>query len=249
MSAPSNEVIRLRGVSFAYAAEPVIQDIDLTVTAHEFLGIVGPNAGGKSTLLKLILGLLAPQAGQIEVLGKSPRNARRAIGYVPQYPLFPRNFPISVEQVVMMGRLGTGLGFGGWRRSDRQATRRTLQEVEAEGLAKRQIGTLSGGQLQRILLARALVSEPHILILDEPTASVDLRLESDIFELLRALTERLTILLVSHDVAFISRYITRVACINRTLVCHHTDSIDGAVIQNLYGEPVRRVAHEHRVRP
>jgi zinc transport system ATP-binding protein len=245
MSEAPREVIRLDGVSFSYRAAPVIENVDLTVTEREFLGIVGPNAGGKSTLLKLILGLLEPQTGHIEVLGRSPRAARRAIGYVPQYPGFPRDFPISVEQVVLMGRLGTGLGLGGWRRSDRQAAHRALQTLEAEELAKRQIGTLSGGQMQRVLLARALASEPQILILDEPTASVDQRLESDIFEHLRVLNRRLTILLVSHDVAYISRFITRVACINQTLVCHQTDAIDGAVIQTLYGEPVRRVAHEH----
>ncbi|MBK1702380.1 ATP-binding cassette domain-containing protein [Thiococcus pfennigii] len=243
----ADAVIRVAGVSFSYGAEPALERIDLTVAEREFLGIVGPNAGGKSTLLKLILGLLVPQAGRIEVLGRPPRQARRAIGYVPQYPGFARDFPISVEQVVLMGRLGTGPGFGGYRRADRLAARRALEEVEAEELAPRQITTLSGGQLQRVLLARALASEPRILILDEPTASVDQRLESDIFEHLRVLNERLTILLVSHDVAFISRYITRVACVNRTLVCHRTEAIDSPVIEALYGEPVRRVAHEHRL--
>ena len=109
----------------------------------------------------------------------------------------------------------------------------------------RQIGTLSGGQLQRVLLARALVAEPQILILDEPTANIDQRLESDIFDLLRKLNSRMTILVVSHDIAFISSYVTRVACLNRTLVCHHTDAIDGQVIQDLYGEQVRMVAHRH----
>ena len=249
MNPPPADAIRLTDVSFSYgdAAAPAIEHVDLHVSEREFLGIVGPNAGGKSTLLKLILGLIEPQAGRIEVLGRSPRSSRRAIGYVSQYPAFARDFPISVEQVVLMGRLGTSPALGSYRRNDRMAARRALQEVEAEDLAPRQIGSLSGGQLQRVLLARALASEPQILILDEPTASVDQRLESDIFERLRVLNERLTILLVSHDIAFISRYITRVACVNRTLVCHRTDAIDGPVIEALYGEPVRRVAHEHKL--
>ena len=117
--------------------------------------------------------------------------------------------------------------------------------MEALDLRERQIGTLSGGQLQRVLLARALVGEPTVVLLDEPTANMDQRLEGEIFDLLKELNERLTILVVSHDVAFISSYVTRVACVNRTLVCHQTGSIDGQVIQDLYGESVRRVTHAH----
>jgi zinc transport system ATP-binding protein len=248
-----NAVVDLRGVGFAYGAVPTLSEIDLQVIEGEFLGIVGPNAGGKSTLLKLILGLLQPQVGRIRVLDRQPSSASRMLGYVPQHPSFPRDFPITVEQVVQLGRLGTGHPTG-WRSalwpghispSGKKATLRALAEVEAGDIAARQIGSLSGGQLQRVLLARALVSEPLILILDEPTANIDQRLESDIFDLLKALNVRMTILVVSHDVAFISRYVNRVACVNRTLVCHHTDAIDGQVIQDLYGESVRMIAHRH----
>ncbi len=238
-------VIELGRVSFSYGAAAVVERVDLQVSEGEFLGVVGPNAGGKSTLLKLILGLLIPQSGVIRVLGRTPRNASRRVGYVPQYPSFPRDFPITVEQAVLMGRLGRGSWFGGYARRDTRAARRAMNEVEAGDLADRQIGSLSGGQLQRVLLARALASEPSILILDEPTANIDLRLENDIFDLLRKLNERMTILVVSHDVAFISGYVSRVACINRTLVCHRTDAIDGQMIHELYGEPVRMVAHRH----
>jgi zinc transport system ATP-binding protein len=251
----TDRVIDIRGLHFAYGAASTLAAIDLQVADGEFLGIVGPNAGGKSTLLKLILGLLHPQAGRIRVLGRSPRAASRMIGYVPQYPSFPRDFPISVAQVVELGRLGAETGPGGESRwalwpgrltgADRAATRRALDEVEAGDIAERQIGSLSGGQLQRVLLARALASEPRILILDEPTANIDQRLESDIFDLLKGLNARMTILVVSHDIAFISRYVHRVACVNRTLVCHHTDAIDGQVIQSLYGDRVRMIAHTH----
>ncbi len=246
-------VIDIRGMNFSYGSVPTLSGIELQVADGEFLGIVGPNAGGKSTLLKLILGLLQPQSGNIGVLGRTPRTASRLIGYVPQYPSFPRDFPISVEQVVQLGRLG-GTQNGGSRQTflptwvsdaDRTAVQNALAEVEAGDIAKRQIGSLSGGQLQRVLLARALVGDPQILILDEPTANIDQRLEGEIFDLLKTFNARMTILVVSHDVAFISRYVSRVACVNRTLVCHQTDAVDGNVIQELYGEHVRMIAHSH----
>jgi zinc transport system ATP-binding protein len=246
-------VIDIQHLNFSYGSVPTLSGINLQVAEGEFLGIVGPNAGGKSTLLKLILGLLQPQSGNIKVLGRAPGAASRLLGYVPQYPSFPRDFPITVEQVVQLGRLGQGQGDSRWQMlwpgrvssADRTAVTRALAEVEAGGIAKRQIGSLSGGQLQRVLLARALVGEPRILILDEPTANIDQRLESEIFDLLKALNTRMTILVVSHDVAFISRYVSRVACVNRTLICHGTEAVDGAVMQKLYRENVRMIVHGH----
>jgi zinc transport system ATP-binding protein len=245
-------IISLDSVNFSYEEATVLKNIALEVYQGEFLGIVGPNAGGKSTLLKLILGLLQPQQGQISVLNDTPCNKRHKIGYVSQYPNFPRDFPITVEEVVLLGRLGmhnkswlNSLRPGRYKQADYDAVQQALTEVEAEKLLHRQIGRLSGGQLQRVLLARALVSDPEILILDEPTANIDQRLESDIFDLLKRLNERMTILVVSHDIAFVSSYVTRIACINQTLVCHHTDAIDGQMIQSLYGEEVRMIAHHH----
>ena len=247
VASPSEDgpVINIEDLSFSFGEVPVLQGVNLQIGAGEFVGLVGPNAGGKSTLLKLILGLLEPQVGCVRVLGAPPSQSRRRLGYVPQYPSFPRDFPISVEQVVLMGRLGIGPGVGWYRAADREAADRALGEVEAQDLSRRRIGTLSGGQLQRVLLARALVGQPEILILDEPTANIDQRLESDIFDLLAVLNERLTILVVSHDIAFISSYVGRVACLNRTLICHRTDAVTGDLIQELYGEPVRYVAHRH----
>ncbi len=240
-------VIQIESVSFSYGETLVLDRVDLSVMPGEFLGLVGPNAGGKSTLLKLILGLLKPQSGHIQVLGQTPQQAAPLLGYVPQFPTFPRDFPIRVEEVVALGRLGKAAsGLFGWiGRVDRAMARRALAEVEAEDLAERPIGRLSGGQVQRVLLARALVSDPKILILDEPTANIDQRAEGEIFDLLARLNQRLTILLVSHDIAFISRYVGRVACLNRTLLCHETQPLESELIQRLYGGRVRWIGHTH----
>lgn len=246
MVEPARDVIEMERVGFAYGAVPVLEDVSLRVPAGEFLGLVGPNAGGKSTLLKLILGLLSPQRGRIRVLGQTPRKARRHLGYVPQYPSFPRDFPIDVLSVVLMGRLGTtASGLVGWSANDRAIARRTLVDVEAGDLESTPVASLSGGQLQRVLLARALVSEPQVLILDEPTANIDHRLEGEIFELLARLNKRLTIIVVSHDIGFISGYVSRVACLSRTLVCHQTAAVGGDLVKQLYGEQVRMISHEH----
>ena len=242
MNAPA---LQLHAVSFSYGALKVLDRVSLDVAEGEFLGIVGPNAGGKSTLLKIILGLLQPTGGRVIVLGRSPREARADLGYVPQHPTFARDFPVTVQQTVIMGRLRGSNLLGRFSGADRDIAARCMAETEVADLAHRQIGTLSGGQLQRVLIARALACEPKILILDEPTANIDTRMESEIFDLLRQLNRRMTILVVSHDVAFISGYIHRVACLNRTLVCHPTATVDGGLIEDLYGAPVRMVQHEH----
>jgi zinc transport system ATP-binding protein len=221
-----SHAIELENVSFSYGGPLVLEAIDLDIEEGEFLGLVGPNASGKSTLLKVILGLHRPTMGQVRVFGGNPSEARRRIGYVPQFATFRRDFPISVSDMVLLGRLG--------------ATRVLVRS--------RPIGTLSGGQLQRALVARALVSDPRLLILDEPTANIDVLAEEDIFQLFRQLNERMTIIVVSHDIGFISQYVQRVACLNRTLVCHKTGDITGEVIAQLYGTPVRLIDHGHEHR-
>lgn len=237
--------ISVKGVTFSYGGPVVLEDVNLDVEDGEFLGVVGPNAGGKSTLLRLMLGLLEPTTGSIEVGGRSPSEGSRVIGYVPQYPPFARDFPITVEQTVLLGRLGTARALGGYSRRDRDTADRVMTETEILNIQGRRLNTLSGGQLQRVLLARALASEPKILMLDEPTANLDVRMESDIFELLRNLNQRATIIVVSHDIGFISQYVGRAACVNRTLICHSTLAIDGKVIQELYGGDVHMVEHSH----
>ena len=239
------EVININNVSFSYGAVPVLKDINLSVLAEEFFGLIGPNAAGKSTLIKLLLGLMQPDAGDIKVLGRTPVYSRGKIGYVPQHASFPRNFPITVAEVVMLGRLSGNSTFGGFGKADRAATKAAMDAVEIAQVAGQPIADLSGGQLQRMLIARALVCQPEILLLDEPTAHIDLRAEEDIFSLLKQYNEHMTIIVVSHDIAFISGYVHRVGCLNQTLICHETESIDGKTIEELYGAPVRMIHHAH----
>ncbi|MEN8212956.1 MAG: metal ABC transporter ATP-binding protein [Pseudomonadota bacterium] len=239
----SNLAVDIQELDFSYEQLPVLEHVSLQIDDGEFIGLVGPNGGGKSTLIRIILGLLQPSGGSIEVLGTAPRRARRKIGYVPQYPAFERDFPITVEQVVLMGRLKGA--WGGYDTYDREIAQQAMLETEVARLKGRTIGSLSGGQLQRVLVARALASEPRMLLLDEPTSNIDQRVESEIFDLLKQLNERMTLIVVSHDIAFISAYVKRVACLSGTLVCHTTDAISGDDIRALYGEDVRHVHHQH----
>lgn len=243
MSQP--EAINISRLSFSYGAAPVLKDINVSIAAGEFFGLIGPNAAGKSTLIKLLMGLMQPDAGEVKVLGKPPAQSREKIGYVPQHASFPRNFPITVAEVVMLGRLAGAGAWGGFGRTDREAAQAALEAVAIGGLASRAIASLSGGQLQRMLLARALVCQPEVLLLDEPTANIDVRAEENIFALLKRFNDTMTIIVVSHDVAFISGYVHRVGCLNQTLVCHETESISGKTIEELYGASVRMIDHAH----
>lgn len=240
MTAPA---ISIENVSFAYDGVPALDHVSLDIAEGEFLGLVGPNGSGKSTLLRIILGLLVPDAGRVRVLGLPPARSRGTLGYVPQFATFRRDFPVTVEETVLLGRLGKTRAVLGYREQDRAAARRAMEETGVAELGARPIKTLSGGQLQRVLIARALAGEPRILLLDEPTANIDLRAETDVFELLNTLSARMTIVVVSHDIGFISQYVTRVACLNRTLLCHTTLPVTGEIIEQLYGAPVRMIRH------
>lgn len=238
-------VIEFSNVDFSYGHVNVLEDINFQVYEDEFFGLIGPNAGGKSTLLKLMMGMLLPDQGRIKILNNSPLKVRSRIGYVPQFPSFRRDFPISVADVVIMGRLGIASMAGGYSVRDREYARSVMQALELEDMAGHQVATLSGGQTQRMLIARALACEPDILILDEPTANIDIKGEEDIFAQLKKYQEHMTIIVVSHDIGFISAYVDRVGCLNRTLVCHETGAISGKTIEELYGAPVRMIDHAH----
>jgi zinc transport system ATP-binding protein len=237
-------VVEVSGVDFAYDGPRVLEDITLTVQEEDFLGVVGPNGSGKTTLLKIILGLLHPLKGQVRVFGQTPERARHLVSYVPQHADLDASFPISVTDVVLIGRLGKAPVLGRYGKRDRQAAEEAMIEAEIEALRHRRFGTLSGGQKQRVLMARALAGKPELLLLDEPTASIDGRVEQSIYELLKKLNEKVTIILVSHDLGFISTYVNHVACVNRRLVCNPTRHITGDVIEACYGGPVHMLKHK-----
>lgn len=240
-------MLELQNLSFAYPnSPPVLEHINLNVEKGEFLGIVGPNGGGKTTLLKLILGLLKPTQGVVLINKSTPQKGREIVGYVPQFANFSRDYPISVMQAILLGRLGKTKRFFGYCKTDYQIAERVMQETYLTDLKHRALNTLSGGQLQRVLIARALACEPEILILDEPTANIDMRVEEDIFDLLKILNQRLSILVVSHDIGFISGYVKKVACLNKTLICHSTEELTPNLIQNLYSnQTIHAIQHLH----
>ena len=236
-------VIEVDRVSFSYNGKPVISEATFSVGPREFVSMVGPNGGGKTTLLLLLLGLLHPDRGEIKIFGDTPQAARRRIGYVPQNLQFDSFFPISVMDVVIMGRLGTGrlLGFGN---RDRQVAREALAEVGAADLEDQAFGSLSGGQRQRVLIARALVGRPELLLLDEPTAGLDQNVEGVFYELLGRLNRQQTIVLVSHDLGFVSRHVRRVICVKGAVHVHPTSEINDELIRKIYGSGVRIIRHD-----
>ena len=239
-------VIEIENLFFDFDGVPVLEDVNLKVEEREFVSLIGPNGGGKTTLLKLILGLLQPSRGRVRVFGLPPSKARTRIGYVPQNFQFDHKFPIGVEEVVLAGRFGLGPRFGPFGRSDRAAAAEALEEVGLAGFGGRAFSALSGGQRQRVLIARALVTEPELLLLDEPTSHVDTAVQEELSNLLGRLNERLTLVLVTHDVGFVSSKIKSVVCVNRNVYVHPTSEVSGEMICNLYGTDVRMVRHDHR---
>jgi zinc transport system ATP-binding protein len=188
--------------------------------------------------------LLNPGSGKVSIYGESPVSARKLVGYVPQFITFDNQFPVRVREVVLMGRLGMRSGTLRYNNEDRKTAEAAMRDTEIWDLRDKILGTLSGGQRQRVLIARALVKKPRLLLLDEPTTSVDSRVEQDIYELLRQLNKEITIVLVTHDVGVISSYVNRVACINQRLVSHPIEEIASEDISKLYGSPIQMIQHK-----
>lgn len=248
MNADGAPAIEIRGVDVRFGGTAALEAIDLSIGQGDFLGIIGPNAGGKTTLLKVILGLIQPDRGEVRVFGRPPREARGLIGYVPQYARFDSDFPISVAETVSMGRLGPRTRRTS-RARDRELVRQALDTVELSDVADVRVGRLSGGQLQRALIARALAAEPKVLLLDEPTASLDTHIGRSVYGLLDRLAEEIPIVLVSHDIGVISRTVRTIACLNVRLHYHHSRELTPEMVEAAYGCPVDLVAHgvPHRV--
>ncbi|MGH0037350.1 MAG: metal ABC transporter ATP-binding protein [Myxococcota bacterium] len=242
MSAPA---VRLENVTLSRAGECLLDGADLVVEEHDYLALLGPNGCGKTTLLKAILGLLPVDGGSIEIFGRPPREARPWIGYVPQQALFDRDFPIRVLDVVLMGRAPLVKGFGGGGEVERRRATDLLERLDIAHLARRPIGALSGGQLQRVLIARALAREPMLLLLDEPTASLDERAGRNLWDLFAELSERMAVVLVTHDIGAVSTRVRHVACLARTIHRHRADELTPELLESIYGTPVQALFHGH----
>lgn len=252
-------VIEIEGLTLSFGGVPVLENVDLAVERGDFLAVLGPNGGGKSTLLKVMLGLLKPDSGTVRVLGAPVGEAGGRIGYLPQHTHVSGSFPISVLDAVRMGMVSPGLGriagFGGGS-DERERARRALERVDMLDHAHRALADLSGGQKQRVFIARAVVGDPELLLLDEPTASVDTKSRNSLFRLLAELNREMTVVMVSHDISSLASGVKSVACVNRTLHFHHAPELTGEMFKMGYGDdgepccPVELVTHgdvPHRV--
>ena len=251
----SDNIIEIQNLNFSYNSQPVLVDVNLAVIQGDFIAMIGPNGGGKTTLLKLMLGLLKADSGTLRIFRKHPQDVSHRIGYVPQDVHINKNFPVSALDVVLMGRLRPGRGWSRPSREDRMAALEALKLVEMEKFGDHRIGDLSGGQKQRVFVARALVTDPHLLFLDEPTASIDTKGQGEFYSLLKELNKTITIIIVSHDLMVISGYVKSVACVNRRFHYHGHAELTGEMVEMMYhctAEdtcPVELIAHgvPHRV--
>lgn len=248
-TAAATEVVRLSDVSVNYDGAPALEGVNLTVQRNDFLGIIGPNGGGKSTLLKAMLGLVSATRGEVRLWGEPPQRSASRVGYVPQHSFFDREFPIAAWDVVLMGRLSRPHLLRRYTADDRLRAIRALDAVGIAQLKNRPIGEMSGGQQQRVFIARALVRDPELLLLDEPLANVDTTTQDDIYRLLAELRTRMTIVMVSHNLSAISTYVDKVACLNVRLYYHGSREIPPGDVEAAYGCPIELLAHgmPHRV--
>jgi len=245
----------MHNLNFSYDQQPVIRGVNLKIQSGDFMAMIGPNGGGKTTLLKLMLGLLNADSGSIRIFGKTPKDVSHRIGYVPQDVHINQNFPISSSDVVLMGKLKPGKGWSRHSKEDRRAALQALEQVGMGKFREHRVGELSGGQKQRVFIARALVTDPDILFLDEPTASIDTQGQNEFYALLKELNHKITIVIVSHDLMVISRNVKSVACVNQRLHYHGHAELTGEMIEMMYSCkieetcPVELIAHgvPHRV--
>lgn len=241
--------ISVKDMTVRYGNTVVLDKVSLEVKNGDFLGIIGPNGGGKTTLLKSILGLIRPTDGTVDFPSVSDK--RKKIGYVPQFVSMNRGFPISVLEVAMSARMSGSLHpFFRYSKADRDAAMKSLERLGLDHLADRRVAGLSGGEFQRLLIARALTLDPEVLLLDEPTASVDPASANTVYGLFKELNgEGVTIVMVTHDTTAISSEVKSIACLNRTLIYHGEPELSEETVGALYGCPIDILAHgvPHRV--
>lgn len=245
--------VRFEGVSFAYGSDPILQDVSFHIHEGEFAALIGPNGSGKTTILRLLLGLAAPASGRIEVLGAPPHTALESLGYVPQNAAYDPAFPISVAEVVRMGRLRGGSGR--YSREDLRAADAALEQADVAELRDRPYSALSGGQRRRVLVARALAANPRLLVLDEPTANMDVESETRLFRALGELRGRTTVLVVTHDTLFVSDLTDAVLCVGDrdgrpgSVVRHASIPVARGLAPGVFGGGARQVLHDTEIPP
>jgi len=246
MNESKTPLVSVRNISFSYGYESVLKEVSLDIYDTDYLAIIGPNGGGKTTLLKIILGLLKPDAGEVVWHGLP---APIQIGYVSQFASFERGFPLSVREVVLMGRMSGHLWWQRASEKDQERTTDILNKMGLEGISNKPVGQLSGGQLQRVMIARALVCDPDILFLDEPIASIDSSSRFKLSSLLAELNKDIPVVVVTHDITSFASKVLHIACVNRTLFYHGEAELAGGCLEEAYGCPVELVAHgvPHRV--
>lgn len=208
------EIIKLEKVAFSYGKKEFLKDITLPIYEDDFLGIIGPNGGGKTTLLKLILGLLEPKKGKINVFGKSPKKARHKIGYLSQFKNIDFDFPITAYEIVLLSRVGDKL-IKIYSKKDKEVVKKSMKELGIWGLKDKKLNELSGGEKQRIFVARALANEPKVLLLDEPMSNLDIHIQEEFYKILKVLNKKIAIVIVDHDLEMVSKYAKEVVCVNK----------------------------------
>ena len=236
-------IIALRNVGVNYEQSIALEDVNLDIFEDDFIGIIGPNGGGKTSLVKAIMGVV-PHSGEIEFAPALRRKNHLKIGYMPQVSQFDTRFPISIEEVVLSGLQSEKGFFGRYTHADRQRATELLKQMGIDQIASRPIGEVSGGQLQRALLCRAIIAEPKLLILDEPTNFVDNNFEREFYALVKQLHERMAVMIVSHDVGTITSLVNAIICVNRHVHRHDSNILTEEQLLN-YDCPIQVVSHGH----
>ena len=242
-----SKVVEINNVSKRFNRLSVLHDINLDIYEKDLMAIIGPNGGGKSTLLKIIMGILTPDAGEVKIFGREPKKSRNLMGYLPQHVAFDPDFPINVLDTVLSGRYH-GF-FKGYTKGDEKAVENALKDVEIYKLRDRQISEISGGQMQRVFIARSIVRGPKLLLMDEPMASIDPEMQNSFYDLLARLNNKMTIVLISHDVGAVSAHVDKIACLNRELFYHGPVEGSAKGLEEVYKCPLELISHgiPHRV--
>ena len=241
-------IIEIKNLSAGYDGRTVLHDVNLSIYERDFLGIIGPNGGGKTTLIKCILGLLKPTGGEIRF--NVPEKNQFFLGYLPQYSTIDRKFPISVEEVILSGLSIQKSLTSRFTPEQKEKGKQIISRMGLEGLEHRSIGQLSGGQLQRALLGRAIISDPAVLILDEPSTYIDKRFEARLYELLAEINKECAIILVSHDIGTVLQQVKSIACVNETLDYHPDTGVTTEWLERNFNCPIELLGHgtlPHRV--